>query len=654
MRDKLGDRRILAIDIETYSPVELSETGVYPYAEHPDFEILLFGYAVNDRPVRVVDLKRGERLPAELYAALTDKDVLKTAWNAQFECVCIAQAFGLQLPPEQWECTMTRAAMLGLPLSLAQASQVLHPGEEKMREGRALLRYFCMPCKPTKVNGQRTRNLPEHDLTKWEMFKRYCGQDVATERAIREKLSFFDIPEKEKKLYALDRQINDRGIHVDMDLVEQAIAIHEAHCAKLTKEATALTGLSNPNSVAQLKTWLRENALETESLTKTALEELKSIAPSGAVRRMLELRQELGKTSVKKYMAMRKTLRRNARASGLMQYYGANRTGRWAGRLVQVQNLPQNHLPDLNAARETVKWGDPELLELMYGDVPDTLSQLIRTAFTAAPGHMLTVADFSAIEARVVSWFANERWRMEVFAGDGNIYEMSAARMFGVPVSSITKGSELRQKGKIAELACGYQGGVGALKSMGADKMGLSEEEMAQVITKWRATNPAIVRLWTSLERSARTAIWEQTSTWVNRNVRLRGMRNSLYITLPSGRDLVYLNVRTGENRFGGTSILYDGLNQTTRKWETLETYGGKLTENIVQAIARDCLAEAMLRLDAAGYKIVMHVHDEVVIEHDADTDCTAAVCDIMGAPLPWAPELVLRAEGYRTEYYRK
>jgi DNA polymerase len=646
--------KTLAVDIETYSPIELSESGVYPYAEHEAFEILLFGYAVNDRPVRVVDLRSGEPLPAEVYAALTDANVLKTAWNAQFECVCLERALGLRLPAGQWECTMTRAAMLGLPLSLAQASQVLHPGEEKMREGKALLRYFCMPCKPTKANGHRTRNLPEHDAARWETFKRYCAQDVATERAIREKLSFFAFPEREKKLYALDRDINDRGICVDAPLIRQAIAIHETHCARLTEEAAALTGLANPNSVAQLKSWLAENAATVESLSKQALEDLKSRAPSATVHRMLELRQELGKTSVKKYAAMLKTLRKDGRIGGLTLFYGAGRTGRWAGRLVQVHNLPQNHLPDLDLARQTVKSGDAEALEMLFGNVPDTLSQLVRTALVAAPGCLLTVADFSAIEARVVAWLAGERWRMDVFAGDGKIYESSAAQMFGVPVSAVTKGSELRRKGKIAELACGYQGGVGALKAMGADREGLSETEMANLIDRWRAASPNIVKLWKTLEQAAKMALAERTSVRVNRGVRLRNERNALHITLPSGRDLVYVNARTGLNRFGSESVLYDGLNQTTRKWETVETYGGKLTENVVQAIARDCLAEAMLRLDAAGFKIVMHVHDEAVIEHDLHKSCLREVCDIMGRPIPWAPELILRADGFETEYYRK
>jgi DNA polymerase len=646
----------LGIDIETYSPAELTETGVYPYAEHAEFEILLFGYAVNDGQVRMIDLARGERLPREIAGALTDPEVLKTAYNAQFERVCLRCGLGIDVPPEQWECTMVKAAMLGLPFGLAQVSAALGLDEQKMAEGRALIRYFSMPCRPTGANGGRTRNLPEHAPEKWEIFKEYCARDVETERAVRKRIGGFETPEKEKRLYALDQRINDRGVHVDTAFARQAIRIDGAYREKTLAAAAALTGLENPNSVSQLKAWMEEQTGESvETLSRAKLPDMLAAAPSETVREMLRLRQALSKTSTKKYGAMLKAARDgDRRAGGLMQFYGANRTGRWAGRLVQVQNLPRNGIADLDLARQTVAEGDGEMLEMLYGDVPGTLSQLVRTAFTAPAGRLLTVADYSAIEARVVAWLAGEKWRLDVFASHGKIYEASAAQMFGVPVETVTKDSPLRQKGKVAELALGYQGGPNALVSMGALGMGLREEELQSLVDAWRAANPAIVRLWRTVNDAAMLAVGERTNAQINRNILIRYAAGSLYVDLPSGRSLVYVRPRIGQNRFGSRAILYEGMEQATRKWGVQETYGGKIVENMVQAIARDCLAEAMLRLDSAGYGIVMHVHDEVVIEHEEDVDCLEEVCAIMGEPMPWAQSLPLRAEGSTGRYYRK
>lgn len=657
--------KTLSIDIETYSSEDLSKSGVYKYAEAEDFEILLFAYAYDDGPVEIVDLASGETLPVQVYGDLINPTVLKTAFNANFEITCIQEAVKNiasptdwrigYLPPEQWECTMVKSAMLGLPMSLDGVAKALNLEQQKMAAGRALIRYFSMPCKPTKSNGMRTRNLPHHDPDKWALFKEYCKQDVETERAIRNKERWFTIPQKERELWLLDQRIIGTGVLIDRRMVENAIRMDDDHKEILTAEATELTGLDNPNSPAQLKEWLTEQTgEEVTSLTKTAIPELLDASDSEEVTRVLELRQEMSKTSTKKYQAMLDAVCADGRVRGLLQFYGASRTGRWAGRLVQVQNLPQNHLPDLDLARETVIEGDRELVEMLYGNVPDTLSQLIRTAFIAPEGHRFIVADFSAIEARVTAWLAGEKWRLDVFASHGKIYEASASQMFKVPLDSIDKGSPLRQKGKIAELALGYQGGVGALKAMGGERMGLSEPEMQEIVDSWRLANPNIVRLWYDIQEAAMAVIGN-----IGRTVEVRGCRFSwskglLWITLPSGRSLCYATPGIGKNRFGGDSITYWGINQTTRKWEKQETYGGKLVENIVQAIARDCLAHSMLRLAEEGFKIVMHVHDEVVIEEPYNGKTLEEACRIMGEPISWAPGLLLRADGYETKYYMK
>lgn len=647
--------KTLAIDIETYSSEDLTKTGVYKYAEAADFEILLFAYAYDDEPVQIVDLANGEKLPDHVIIELADRNVLKTAFNANFEITCIRQFLGIHLPADQWECTMVKSAMLGLPMSLDGVAKALNLEQQKMSAGRALMRYFSMPCKPTKSNGMRTRNLPHHDPDKWALFKEYCKQDVETERAIRNKEKWFTIPQKERELWQLDQQIISDGVLIDRQMVENAIRMDDDHKNILTGEATELTGLGNPNSAAQLKGWLTEQTgEEVASLNKTVIPELLKNSGSDEVTRVLELRQEMSKTSTKKYQAMLDAVCSDGRVRGLLQFYGASRTGRWSGRLVQLQNLPQNHLPDLDLARETVIEGDRELVEMLYGNVPDTLSQLIRTAIVAPAGQHFIVADFSAIEARVTAWLAGEKWRLDVFASHGKIYEASASQMFKVPIDSIDKGSPLRQKGKIAELALGYQGGVGALKTMGGERMGLTEPEMQEIVDNWRAANQNIVRLWYDIQDAAMTAIGNIGHTVEVRGCQFKWNKGLLWITLPSGRSLCYATPGIGKNRFGGDSITYWGINQTTRKWEKQETYGGKLVENIVQAIARDCLAESMLRLAEEDYKIVMHVHDEVVIEEPKGGKTMDEACRIMGEPISWAPGLLLRADGYETEYYKK
>lgn len=648
-------KRVLAIDIETYCPADLTKTGVYPYAGHPEFRILLFAYAFGDDPVRVVDLECGELIPEEVLAALMDGNVLKTAFNANFERVCLSNYFFLSLPAEQWECTMVKAASLGLPLSLAAAGKVLRIGQEKMEIGKALIRYFSLPCKPTKSNGGRQRNLPLHDTDKWNLFKTYCARDVEAERQIREKLNGYGTTETEKRLYVLDQTINDRGILLDMRLVENALKMDDACRKKLTAEACSLTGLDNPNSVAQLKQWIGEETGEcVESLSKEAIKELLSGTDAEEVVRVLQLRQEMAKTSVKKYEAMANAVCADGRVKGLLQFYGANRTGRWAGRLVQVQNLPQNHLADLDLARNLVREGDLDMVGMLYGNVPDVLSQLIRTAFIAQRGCTYIVADFSAIEARVIAWLADEKWRLEVFRTHGKIYEASASQMFKVPVEDIKKGSVLRQKGKVAELALGYQGGTGALTQMGALKMGVKEEELQELVDAWRNANRAIVRLWGEAGNAAIEAVEYGSPVIIRHGIKFRVKSNVLFIELPSGRSLAYVCPRIDRNRFGSKALKYEGMNQTTKQWGIQETYGGKLVENIVQAIARDCLAEAMLRLEDAGYPIVMHVHDEVILEVKEGQGSLEEVCRIMGEPIGWAKGLPLRADGYVTSYYKK
>lgn len=550
---------------------------------------------------------------------------------------------------------MVRCAMLGLPLSLAQAGKVLNLEDQKMSEGKALIKYFSCPCKPTKVNGGRTRNLPEHAPDKWDTFKLYCIKDVEVEQGIRRKTLGFKIPASEHELYVIDQRINDRGVLLDMDFVHHAVHMDNVYKGRLAVEAAELSGLENPNSVAQLKSWLGEQTGSTvKALGKKDIPDMLKATDDDTVRRVLEIRTEMGKTSTKKYEAMTTAACADGRVRGLLQFYGANRTGRWSGRLVQVQNLPQNHLPDLDYARQLVKEGDLDMVEMMYGNVPDTLSQLIRTAFVAKEGHIFMVCDFSAIEARVIAWLAGEQWRLEVFRTHGKIYEASASMMFHVPVEEITKTDPRRQKGKIAELALGYQGGVGAMKTMGGERIGLSESEMADIVNHWRKANPAIVSLWSDVERAAAAAI-ETGGPSETHGLYFFKRMGLLMIKLPSGRCLCYPKPAIGANRFGGKSITYEGLNQTTKQWGTQETYGGKLVENIVQGIARDCLAETMARLEKKGYPIVFHVHDEVIIEARNDgSQSLETVEDVFRTPIPWAPELPLKGAGYTTPYYLK
>lgn len=657
-RETPASFKVLSIDIETYGSNDISSCGVYKYAEAKDFTILLFAYSCDYGPVEIVDLVSGEKLPEHIYRALSDPKVLKTAFNATFERICLSRYLGLYLSSDQWECTMVRSAMLGLPLSLAAVGEVLRLEDQKMNEGKALIRYFSLPCKPTKTNGMRTRNLPEHAPEKWDLFKKYCKRDVEVENAIRRKTTAFKIPPFEKELYDIDQRINDRGVMLDMRMVRNAIRMSLVYNGRLSVEAAELTGLDNPNSVAQLKTWLeQETGNEVKSFNKKDMPDIMGSCDASHVQRLLAIRQELGKTSVKKYEAMDKTVCEDDRVRGLTQFYGAARTGRWAGRLVQVQNLPQNHIPDLDLARSLVLDGDLDMLEICYGNVPDTLSQLIRTAFIAKPGHTFIVADFSAIEARVIAWLAGEAWRMEVFRTHGKIYEASAGMMFRIPVESITKTDPRRQKGKIAELALGYQGGVGAMRTMGGEKMGLSEEEMKEIVSHWRTANPAIVNLWDEVQAAAMGSI-SNRETVIKKGIRFRSELGAMTVQLPSGRKLFYPRARLEiRDKFGRKSktIVYEGQNQTTRKWEEQETYGGKLVENIVQGIARDCLAVTMARLEKMGYPIVFHVHDEVILEvPDDGTKTLAEVCGVFKKPIAWAEGLPLKGDGYITNYYKK
>ncbi len=641
---------ILSIDIETYSSVDLKKCGVYVYTEAQDFEILLFGYAIDDGPVHVVDLAAGEEIPLVIKIALTSPDVIKTAFNAAFERTCLAKHFGYPMPAEQWRCTQVHALTLGLPIDLEGVARAMKLKQQKDAAGTALIRYFTMPCKSTKANGQRTRNLPEHAPEKWAQFKEYCRQDVVVERNIREALERFPVLPIEHKLWCLDQKINSTGVRVDPGLVANAIECDGRYQERLINEAAQLTNLDNPKSVSQLKAWLLEaEGLEVESLNKLVVPELIKQTDSDTVKRVLELRQEMAKTSVKKYQAMNRARCSDDRIRGLLQFYGANRTGRWAGRLVQVQNLPQNKLPDLDLARQLLIAGDFETLELLYESVPVVLSQLIRTAFIPADWHRFIVADFSAIEARIIAWYANEKWRMEVFNTHGKIYEASASAMFHVPVEEITKGNPLRQKGKIAELALGYQGGKGALITMGALRMGLSEDELPELVASWRRANPAIVRFWYDVEKAAIIAVQDKTTVPLHHGLVFRYESGILFIKLPSGRRLAYVRAR-----FDKPALTYEGAEQGTKQWSRVNTYGGKLVENIVQATARDCLAEAMLNVDAAGYRVVMHVHDEAVMEMPHGQGSLEEACEIMGRPIKWAPGLPMRADGFEASYYKK
>ena len=640
--------RTLSIDIESYSDVNLSKCGVYKYASSLAFEILLFGYAVDGGDVRVVDLACGEQIPDEILSALSDASVTKWAFNAMFERVCLSNFLGEWLEPEGWRCTMVWAATLGLPLSLESAGVALGLEKQKLTEGKDLIRYFCVPCKPTKANGGRTRNRPEHDPEKWKRFKAYNLRDVETEMQIQKRLSHFPVPDAIWEEYHLDQEINDRGIGVDMELVRQAIAIDARSRERLTAAMRELTELENPNSVQQMKQWLADQGMETDTLGKKAVAELVKTAPE-PLREVLSLRQQLAKSSVKKYTAMENAVCADSRAHGMFQFYGANRTGRFSGRLIQLQNLPQNHMGDLAEARALVRSGNYEALSMLYEDIPDTLSQLIRTAFVPQNGRKFIVADFSAIEARVIAWFAGERWRLKVFEDGGDIYCASASQMFHVPVEKHGVNGHLRQKGKIAELALGYGGSVGALKSMGALEMGLAEEELQPLVDAWRSSNPMITQFWWDVDRAVKDCIRQRVPTETH-GLRFDYRSAMLFITLPSGRRLAYVKPRIGENRFGGESVTYMGVSGT-KKWERLESYGPKFVENIVQGTARDILCYAMRTLRNCA--IVAHVHDEVIIEADRRMS-VEAVCEQMGRTPPWAKGLKLRADGYECEFYQK
>ena len=640
--------RTLSIDIESYSDVNLSKCGVYKYASSPAFEILLFGYAVDGGDVRVVDLACGEQIPDEILSALSDASVTKWAFNAMFERVCLSNFLGEWLEPEGWRCTMVWAATLGLPLSLESAGVALGLEKQKLTEGKDLIRYFCVPCKPTKANGGRIRNRPEHDPEKWKRFKAYNLRDVETEMQIQKRLSHFPVPDAIWEEYHLDQEINDRGIGVDMELVRQAIAIDARSRERLTAAMRELTELENPNSVQQMKQWLADQGMETDTLGKKAVAELVKTAPE-PLREVLSLRQQLAKSSVKKYAAMENAVCADGRAHGMFQFYGANRTGRFSGRLIQLQNLYKNTMPDLAQARALVRSGNYEALSMLYEDIPDTLSQLIRTAFVPQDGRKFIVADFSAIEARVIAWFAGERWRLKVFEDGGDIYCASASQMFHVPVEKHGVNGHLRQKGKIAELALGYGGSVGALKSMGALEMGLAEEELQPLVDAWRNSNPMITQFWWDVDRAVKDCIRQRVPTETH-GLRFDYRSAMLFITLPSGRRLAYVKPRIGENQFGGESVTYMGVGGT-KKWERLESYGPKFVENIVQGTARDILCYAMQTLKNCS--IVAHVHDEIIIEADRRMS-VAAVCEQMGRTPPWAKGLKLRADGYECEFYQK
>lgn len=640
--------KTLSIDIETFSSVNLQKCGVYKYAESEDFEILLFGYAVDGGPVQVVDLACGEKIPAEIINALSNETVIKTAFIAAFERVCLSNYLGEWLEPESWHCTMIWSATLGLPLSLEGVGAVLGLEKQKLTEGKALIKYFCVPCAPTKTNGGRTRNLPEHDMEKWQQFKVYNLRDVETEMGIQEKLSRFPVPQKIWEEYHLNEEVNDRGICVDMVLVKQALEIDKKSREHLTALIQNMTNLDNPNSVQQMKTWLADNGLEMDSLGKKEVAAAIKTAPQDLTE-VLSLRQQLAKSSVKKYTAMENAVCRDNRARGMFQFYGANRTGRFAGRLIQLQNLPQNHMPDLAEARGLVRDGNYDALELLYEDIPDTLSQLIRTAFVPQDGRKLIVADFSAIEARVLAWLAGERWRLKVFEEGKDIYCSSARQMFGVPVEKHGVNGHLRQKGKIAELALGYGGSVGALKAMGALEMGLTEEELQPLVSAWRNANPMITMLWWDIDRAVKTCVKQRISTETH-GLKFDYKSGFLFLTLPSGRRLAYVKPRMGENQFGGEAVTYEGVG-ATKKWERLESYGPKFTENVVQAIARDILMYAMQTLSHCS--IVAHVHDEIIIECDRRVSLEA-VCEQMSRTPPWAEGLLLRADGYECDFYKK
>lgn len=658
----------LSLDLETYSDLNLAKCGVYKYAESPAFEILLFGYAVDGGPVQVVDLAQGESIPEEILDALTDDTVTKWAFNANFERVCLSrhltdlgrsldpfhdqhplsQECARFLNPAGWKCSMVWSAYLGLPLSLEGVGAVLNLDYQKMKEGRELIRYFCVPCKETKTNGGRTRNLPQHALDKWNLFKSYNKRDVEVEMAIQQRLQKYPVPEKVWEEYHLDQEINDRGIAIDLELARQAVALDAQSRESLMAALKERTGLENPTSVIQMLGWMEQHGMKTDSLGKKKVQELLKTAQE-PLRSVLLLRQKLAKSSVKKYQAMEMTACKDGRARGMFQFYGANRTGRFAGRHIQLQNLPQNHLPDLSEARELVRQGNYKALDMLYESIPDVLSQLIRTALVPREGMKFVVSDFSAIEARVISWLAGERWKSEAFAAGKDIYCSTASQMFGVPVVKHGINGNLRQKGKIAELACGYGGSVGALKAMGALDMGIPEEELGNLVQSWRSANPHIVDFWWQVDGAVKTTIKQRIPVWVN-NIRFFCQSGMLFIELPSGRRLSYVKPQIGENQFGGESVTYEGIGKT-KKWERLESYGPKFVENIVQGNSRDILCYAMQTLRCCA--IVGHVHDELIIECPKDTSVDA-ICEEMGRTPPWAEGLLLRADGYECDFYKK
>lgn len=643
--------RTLAIDIETYSDVDLISCGVYKYSSSPHFEILLIAYSVDDEETVCIDVANGEEPPKEFMEMLLDDTVTKTAFNANFERICFSNYYQHSFRPEAWRCTAVQAAMLALPLSLEGVGAVLGLDKQKMAEGKELIKYFCSPCKATKSNGGRTRNLPKDAPEKWRQFKTYCIRDVDVEKQIRQRLAKFPIPKREQEIYCLDQRINDRGIMVDRNLVNHAVACDLLYKETATARAYELTGLENPNSVSQLKFWLKEKGLEVDSLAKDTVKDL-SMKAEGDVQEVLKLRLATSKTSVKKYEAIDRSVCAGNRVHGLLQFYGANRTGRWAGRLVQIHNLPQNHLPDLELARALVSEGRYEEVELFYESTPNVLSELIRTAFVAKPGCRFIISDYSAIEARVLAWLAGEEWRLQVFETHGKIYEASASAMFHVPIEEITKTSPLRQKGKISELALGYGGAVGALTSMGALKMGLTEEELPGLVSTWRSANPHITAFWWAVDEAAITAVRDKKPSKVGR-VSFEYKSGILFVTLPSGRKLSYVKPRMMLNKFGREGLTYEGIGES-KKWMRLETYGPKLVENIVQAASRDILAEAMLRLEKEGFDIVCHVHDEVVLEVPDGKSSVEEVNEIMAVNPVWTEGLPLKAAGFESPFYKK
>lgn len=665
----------MAVDIETYSDVDIKAAGAYAYAESPAFEILLIGYKIDDGPVEVLDLKTGQprqgaMLTArqkqyntdcrQFYAALLDPEYLKTAYNANFERTCLTAYFKQPMPPEQWRCTAVHAATLGLPATLGAVGEALGLPEDKQKDkiGKSLIQYFCKPCKPTKANGGRTRNLPEHAPEKWAQFVEYNRQDVVTETAIREKLAIYPVPEGEQRLWELDQRMNDRGVRLDMHLVQNILGYDSKYQALLKSRARNITGLDNPNSLQQLKQWFDNRyGMEVKTITKDTIpgimEELKKKPDARPALRMLEIRKELGKTSTKKYAAMKNAVCQDGYLRGILQFYGANRTGRWAGRIVQVHNLPQNKIPDIDYARELVAEGDFETLELLFEGVPFVFSQLIRTAFIPSEGCRFCVADFSAIEARVIAWLAGEEWRLEVFRTHGKIYEASASQMFHVPLENIKKGSKLRQQGKVAELALGYGGAFGAIKAM--DKAGsIPDDEIPMLVANWRRASPNICKFWRNAEAAAKTAIKERRTVKLKNGISFSYINRILFIRLLSGRNLAYFDAKLEETP-KGESITYAGVEQQTKRWGRLETWGGKLVENIVQATARDCLAVTMLRVSEMGYRIVMHVHDEIIVDAPVkDIQALDNITHVMAQEIPWAPGLPLKGDGYETDFYKK